>query len=395
MKPRILLIIEGTYPWYRGGVSEWVYQYLLGLSDYHFHILQVATDEFLQLDPYQALYPIPDNVRSFSRVHPPKFEQSWQYEKDAWFASVAPNLSNLSFELIHVTNTGFAGWLGSEISKIRQIPLVLTEHALYWKEVEKGAVALECGFKIEGSVIGKHQIMEDFKEIASEVYEQAETVVSVSKININEQKALGAKSPVYIPNGISTDLIEKEIQLNNDPVIGWVGRCAEMKNPLRFFDLVDDFRKQATHSHPQFIMMLSDANEKKLQQEVIQRGKCYDEVELIWNTSAIEHMSRMDALVITSHNESQPLVMFEALAKNALPFGWEVGDVTNAFAITVDSSTSDAELVQKIDHVITNPNILKELIAERKVTLMESHTWEIIFEEYDQLFSTIGSVISQ
>ena len=51
-KISVLLIIEGTYPWYRGGVSEWVYQYLKALNNYDFHILQVATDEFQQLDPY-------------------------------------------------------------------------------------------------------------------------------------------------------------------------------------------------------------------------------------------------------------------------------------------------------------------------------------------------------
>ena len=83
----VLLIIEGTYPWYRGGVSEWTYQYLKAMKLYDFHILQVATDEFQQLDPENALYPLTQNVKSFTRVPPPIFrDQSHDREESRLLA---------------------------------------------------------------------------------------------------------------------------------------------------------------------------------------------------------------------------------------------------------------------------------------------------------------------
>lgn len=385
--PKILLIIEGTYPWYRGGVSEWVYQYLKNLLNCSVNILQVATDEFQDLDPQKALYPITENVESFTRISPPDSVINWESDKIDWFNSLKNKMNFGEVDVVHVTNTGFAGWLGVKLSAMFSKPLVLTEHALYWKEVEMGAVALECGYKVPNTEEDKIYISNIFKDIAKEIYDAAAKVISVSKVNISEQIKLGAKHPEYIPNGISSDLIRDQKNRSEVPTIGWVGRCAEMKNPLLFFDIIDEFKAQNFDAN--FIMLLSDANEHTLADRVKNKSNNYADLVTVWNESAIDYFPKFDLLCVTSFNESQPLVLFEALANKALPFGWQVGDVNSDFAYVVDKDIDVQTLVKGIKNLWNNSTEFENKLNESFQLLKLKHTWEGIFSNYKQYFAEI------
>ena len=87
-------------------------------------------------------------------------------------------------------------------------------------------------------------------------------------------------------------------------------------------------------------MLLCDANEKELEQQIKRRQKDFPEVQFIWNQNSSLFFQKMDMLCISSHNESQPLVMLEALAGRALPIGWEVGDLTKEFGFVVPKGVS-------------------------------------------------------
>lgn len=58
----VCLLLEGTYPYVRGGVSSWVHQIIKGLPEYTFHIVFLGGDPSLYSEP---LYEIPDNVVGF------------------------------------------------------------------------------------------------------------------------------------------------------------------------------------------------------------------------------------------------------------------------------------------------------------------------------------------
>lgn len=61
----ICLLLEGTYPYVRGGVSSWVHQMIQGLPQYRFHLI------FLGGSPdayHEPVYELPDNVTGFE-VH--------------------------------------------------------------------------------------------------------------------------------------------------------------------------------------------------------------------------------------------------------------------------------------------------------------------------------------
>ena len=58
----ICLLLEGTYPYVRGGVSSWLHQIIEGLKEYTFHIIFLGGDP----DSYtKRYYDFPDNVKGF------------------------------------------------------------------------------------------------------------------------------------------------------------------------------------------------------------------------------------------------------------------------------------------------------------------------------------------
>ncbi|MDZ7693490.1 MAG: hypothetical protein U5K69_20625 [Balneolaceae bacterium] len=99
-------------------------------------------------------------------------------------------------------------------------------------------------------------------------------------------------------------------------------------------------------------------------------------MKLIWNRPAIEHIDKMDALCITSHNESQPLVLFEALSRRVLPVGWATGDVTEKYAVVVEQERAVEDLAKIIDHLWNNPEQWQGELQERFRQVKENHTWQ-------------------
>ena len=55
----ILLLLEGTYPYVRGGVSSWVHQIIEGLPHYNFELVFLggAPEHYGEIQ-----YQLPDNV---------------------------------------------------------------------------------------------------------------------------------------------------------------------------------------------------------------------------------------------------------------------------------------------------------------------------------------------
>jgi len=389
-KLHILLVIEATYPWYRGGVSEWISQYLKAFPNYKFTVLQVVTDRFIHLKLSEALYQVPAHVENFLRVPAPVFSLNWDTDLKKWFSEYLDKLfiESKNFDFVHVTNTGFAGWAGTEFSKKLDIPLILTEHALYWKEIELGTTALECGYKLPKTKEGQFRFSEIFKSIAREVYTQSKYVISVSKTNLPDQKKLGVKNPLYIPNGVERSAFLKNEFQSSVLTVGWVGRCAKMKDPMKFLDLAELLYEYA-QVDIRFKMILCNSNEKLLNERVNKRAKDLPFVEVIWNETAIKHMSKMHMLCLTSINESQPLILFEALAKKVLPVGWEVGDFTSEFGFVVSPDTTKQELVRKILSLWNDKETLKALTEKKYKEVKEKHNWTAIFDRYRTIIDSL------
>ena len=94
----------------------------------------------------------------------------------------------------------------------------------------------------------------------------------------------------------------------------------------------------------------------------------------------------MDALCITSHNESQPLVLFEALAKKVLPIGWEAGDVTGKFGLILPAGKPPADLADAFADLWSRADVWKTEVNRRFAMVKSTHTWQQVFGDYRSLF---------
>ncbi|GAB4178793.1 MAG: GT4 family glycosyltransferase PelF [Calditrichia bacterium] len=385
----ICLVIEGTYPWYMGGVSEWLYRYLLHFPNDSFDIIQIATDEYRFSSLEQAYYPLLENIRSFTRIAVPELNNPSSSSYEKWWRYEEIDLNSLKkCQLVQVTNTGFAGLLGVHLSESLHIPLVLTEHAIYWKEIELGTPALECGYRLPETAEEKSDYVNNFKKIADLVYSRADTIISVSKSNVPYQQQLGANSIRYIPNGVDKQLLKPSSSAptgkENYLKIGWIGRCAQMKNPLAFFEYVDEFQRRT--NLVEFIMMIADAGEDDLMQQVKEKARQYQNFQLLINCKSRDYLDQMDALCITSLHESQPLVILEALAQFVLPFGREVGDATAEYGLLFPATATIPAIVDHVLDLYRNKEVWQTFLMDKHQIIRDMHTWDKIFREYKMIY---------
>lgn len=390
----VLLILEGTYPWYRGGVSEWVHQYLKYSSFLTFNIVQIANEEYLHTPVHEALYNLPAHVQEFERILPPKLSGRGRADLYQWIESIDRQVKPCldKNQVVHVVNTGFAGWLGKELASRSKKPLILTEHALYWKELLMGAPALECGYKVPRDKKNRETFARMFQAIAADIYSAAGAVISVSECNIPEQRKLGARNVHYIPNGIPESRLRRSNREHSLPLtVGWIGRCAEIKNPLRFFDVIKAFDQYGS-GNVEFIMVTCDAGESSLEYRVKAKGWEFDQLKVIWNRASEDYIDRMDALCITSRNESQPLVLFEAIGRKIVPIGWRVGDVTSDYGLILEPGAPAGKLVRSVLDLWHRPEEWSKIVEEGWLNVRLHHTWEKVFSTYHSLFSAIAKI---
>jgi glycosyltransferase involved in cell wall biosynthesis len=62
----VCLILEGTYPYVRGGVSSWIHSLVNGLDDITFSLLVISAD---RKEPLERVYQLPKNVVGFTEVY--------------------------------------------------------------------------------------------------------------------------------------------------------------------------------------------------------------------------------------------------------------------------------------------------------------------------------------
>lgn len=385
----ITLVIEGTFPWYRGGVSEWICHYLDYFRTTRFHIIQISTDDYDGFDLTHGVYPVPEHVLSFTRIKPPESLS----DSTEWSEFLLSQIPEQRSDLIHILNTGLAGLAGLALSKRDNLPLILTEHGVYWKEIELGADALECGFKIPSLPSERQFAALFFQNIAREVYQNSIKTVSVSEYNQKFQTRLGAKNSVYIPNGVPFSMVESVPRFQpvfSDPVIGWVGRCAHLKNPHRFLDLAEVWSDKKGWN-PHFLMILADAGESDLNTEIKSRLSQIHSITAVWNQPARHYFDKMDALCLTSISEAQPLVMLEAMARGVVPFGWEAGDFNGDYGLSFPPSSSVNEVLSGLIPLLSDPDKWIETQIDCHNKIVNYHTWPVIFSKYETLFAEVSA----
>lgn len=380
----ICVIVEGAYPRVTGGVSVWVDQLVRGLPELSFSVLSLVREG---ADALPAAYAPPPGVEIVEVPFDSAHGRGTRAVEEA-----APDAA-----VYHAASTGFAGAVGARVAASRNRSCVLTEHGVAWNEARIGLYA-GCGphGRVSGGAGGpvdRRAWAELHEGLAREAYAGATAITGVSPWTVRLQRSLGASSTL-LANGVSLQVpalagARASEPLRRAPRIGFVGRVAPVKDVLTFLRacrLVAD-----AHPDAEFVVV------GPLHQHPAYSERCIDEaarlglgnrVEFVGEADPAPWYATLDALVLTSVSEAQPLVALEAMAAGVPVIATAVGGcpelIAGAGLLTRPRdprSTADAIL-----RVLGDTELRDRLVTAGRARVEESHSLDRILAGYSALY---------
>jgi len=363
----VCLILEGTYPYVVGGVSKWTHALVKNLSEIEFSIVHLHSGEERKIK-----FEVPENVKSIVEID---VRNGFGFRFDFRdLIDVVPEA-----KVYHSLSTGFAGLLGLQVKSVKNKPLVLTEHGLYWKEIEFGVDEVECGFKIfknlrekEKVCVERRRYLEIFKEIAKKCYLGADVVTTVCRYNLEQQLSLISNGKNSTDLNLKFRVIENFVEpeffgtvvrkVRSEKVISFIGRVVPIKDVKTFiramplildgigdvkFLIVGDLMQDPEYVDECF--------------ELVRELGLVGKVKFTGEANAVDYLKISDVLVLPSVSEGQPFVVLEAMASGVPVVATCVGGVPEL----IDESGFECGLLFDVgDYVKLAENVLKILSDE-------------------------------
>ncbi|OQX88356.1 hypothetical protein B6D60_02315 [candidate division KSB1 bacterium 4484_87] len=297
MTAHVCMILESTYPYAIGGISSWVQEIISSMKDVEFSIVHLYSGE----KPTKMMFPLPPNVRTLLNL-PILIDK-----EHADFELILSQIPDA--DLYHSLSTGFAGWIGTEIKQRKDKPFLLTEHGIYWHEIELGADEIECGFKVMKMkrtelFLGQNWFswLQFFKTIAKRAYREADLITTVCERNRKMEMSVSndAGKCRVIRNGVNVPqkTAIKEYHCSAAPSIGLIGRVTPIKDIETFIHACDKVRAHFPEARFYIVGPIQNA---------------------------IRFYANLDLVVLTSISEGQPFALLEAMAAGIPVVATDVG----------------------------------------------------------------------
>jgi len=217
-------------------------------------------------------------------------------------------------DVYHTVTTGYAGIVGISGAYHHNAPLILTEHGIYHREREREIIAASWLEEVYKPIW-----INLFKFISRYVYKQSTIITTLFENNQIFQTELGCETTKMrvIPNGIDVNrFMELPRRDEKDPfVVGMVGRVVSIKDikmALRCARLVKDAINEFE------LLIIGPTEEEEVYFEECQKlVEVFDLEETVHFTgrqNVLDYYPKMNALLLTSVSEGQPLVILEAMA---------------------------------------------------------------------------------
>lgn len=390
----ICLVLEGTYPYHTGGVSVWVDAIVSGMPDLTFSIVHL----YYGRKPHERRYAVPDNVREIVDVslNAPCGESPLSIELDT-LASQVP-----AARLYHPLSTGFAGYLGTALKRIRHAPMLLTEHGLYWREAELGVGELECGFKIVETSSGALHLgrtweswSATFRALALDAYASADLITTVCDYNRTQQIGLGADASktCVIPNGIRMPRASERTMRRRTGTHQWhialVGRVAPMKD-IKTFIRACAYAQTALPEAAWSVIGPTGhdpAYFQECQDLVVKLG--VHNFSFAGEADMPTVYPAIDCVVLTSASEAQPLALLEAMSYGIPVVATDVGGVADLVAPHghdaaggVCGVNDDEAIGNAIVRILEDDALYRACAQAGRARVEQTHTLEAMLEAY-------------
>jgi glycosyltransferase involved in cell wall biosynthesis len=280
----VTLIVEGSYPYATGGVSAWTQQLIEGLPDVSFAVAHIG-------EPGTPRYARPRNLVAVVDV-----------EYDPETGEADGELPEA--RVYHALATGASGAAAARTAAGRGSNFLLSEHGLAWVEARLGTTA--CRIKPWGRV---DPVLVEAQ--AREAYGTAFAITSVCDSNARLQRAQGAHGVRVIAN--SAPLAAPAATDPSAPLVGFVGRVVPIKDVETFLRACRTVAEAAPAARFVVVGPL-DHDPDYAERCRALAAQLELPVEFTGEADPSDWYPRLDALVLTSRSEAQPLVALEAMA---------------------------------------------------------------------------------
>lgn len=378
----IVLVVEGAYPYRRGGLSNWIQEFIQGMQSYSFYLITIVDRQetcgawvyelpknvlgiqelvlegaglemappfwALTSDPGQWLVEMMDLdssslASSLSALQTPRvFSALFQWIKHTYpkaaflplyrqLRSLFGNLLGLLAQVhlpdncrcIHALSTGYAGYLAAYLARKAHCPFVLSEHGLYL--LEKEEVLSRTPQLLSDQ---KDCIRWFFREITRISYGQATTVTTLFKQAQNHQVQLGcpASKCQVIPNGLNWK-DWRQVQRKEDVTklrIGAILRWTPLKNVLELLFIHANLCRRGYEVTLVILGAIEDSRYWEVCQRAIERWQI-PRVEILGHCRVQDHLVTWTCLLLLSLSEGQPLALLEAMAAGVPCIASDVG----------------------------------------------------------------------
>ena len=402
----VVLVLEGTWPHAIGGVSTWVDGLVRGLPDVRFGVVHLYAGDA----PGAARLAVPENV-------------VWRRDlglPDALDAIDPAALARLVPEagLVHALSTGFAGLVAAEVKRQRGVPFVLTEHGVYWHEIEQGAPELETGLRVLGADVSggnpcasRQGWVERFKAYARQAYAAADLITTVTEANRPLQAALGVTDALVIPNGVSRPptlppppsasefaLLHPSALEDASFRVGFVGRVTPLKDLHAWIRGFAGLLASEPGARGYLVGPADDPGYAASCAALADRLGVADRVHQVGVQPVPVWLRLLDAAVLTSRSEAEPLALLEAMAHGVPVVAPDVGGV-RALVVggeappagwVLDPALLDSDLPAALARLAASPGLRQSLgRAGRRRTAGRS--LEAVAARYREAYASLGA----
>lgn len=230
-------------------------------------------------------------------------------------------------DIYHCVATGYAGIVGCMAQYLYGGKLLLSEHGIYTREREEELIKADW---VKG--IYKDIWINLFRKMSKITYDRADRVISLFSLARELQTELGCppEKTRIIPNGIDPALFsdipgktpEDEAYVN----IGAFVRIAPIKDIKTLIQAFSSAKQEVPEL--KLWVMGPDAEDEEYAQE------CYEyvdylgvqDIEFTGRINTREYIGRMDATILTSISEGQPLTILESFAARRPVIATDVGN---------------------------------------------------------------------
>ncbi len=411
MTADVCLILEGTYPFVRGGVAAWTHELIQQQAHLRFHIVSILPRD----ERPEQKYELPKNVTGLTVIHLQDFpkgsplasttaermfdairspleritttrkanlndfralvqalsghgklgedalinsEPAFNLISDmyldgfeessmldyfwSWRALVGGLYSLINVPLpdarvYHAMSTGYAGMLLARAKVEKNRPCIITEHGIYTNE-RRIEIALadwltETASKTLSIDRTKSNLrdfwIDTFTNYSRIAYEAADRIVTLFAGNAEAQLVDGAEPAKMriIPNGVDIQRFGSiQRKAHERPTVALIGRVVPIKDIKSFLRALVSVREQLPDVRG-YIVGPMDEDPAYVQecQALVEYFDLGQHVTFTGQVRIDEYLPEIDAIVISSISEAQPLVILEAGACGIPTVATDVG----------------------------------------------------------------------